>query len=333
MLNSGHRGLHGHGHLDRGLHGGILRHCRDGDNPHNLPHLISQQLVLNTKEYHLLRNDSDSVDCFFESFCEWTIGERQYERVMYTGTHTHSRALFHCSFSQTHKWRTPHTTVRLGFKVASEKSFHQVIRRWLALPVCDGLQRPLPRPDLLCTVLVPRLWNRIITTAHELLLSVWLYDATPHVVSGTNRANMETQSAAASLPLNKIILGCVWICKGSGLSQSATQLWPSISAGLVLAEGLVQDKRGRSARAWCHQVWQGVRHCAMRCERFWAKRRQCASWLEPCRCMGSMCDCTLWQHVKTSLCNNCAWENSARGGCAVYTPSLPVDCQGITFIS
>ena len=34
-----------------------------------------------------------------------------------------------------------------------------------------------------------------------------------------------------------------------------------------------------------HQVRQGVRHCAMRCECFWAKRRQCASWLEPCKCM------------------------------------------------
>ena len=26
----------------------------------------------------------------------------------------------------------------------------------------------------------------------------------------------------------------------------------------------------------------------------------------------SMCDCTLWQQVKTSLCDNCAWENVVR---------------------
>ena len=42
MLNSGHLGLHGHGHFHQGLHGGILRHRRHGDNPNNLPHLKSQ---------------------------------------------------------------------------------------------------------------------------------------------------------------------------------------------------------------------------------------------------------------------------------------------------
>ena len=41
------------------------------------------------------------------------------------------------------------------------------------------------------------------------------------------------------------LLGLI-TCKRSGLSQSATQLWPSIFAGFVLAEGLVQEKRGRS---------------------------------------------------------------------------------------
>ena len=40
MLNSGHQGLHG----------GILRHLRHGNIPNNLPHLMSQQLVLNTNE-------------------------------------------------------------------------------------------------------------------------------------------------------------------------------------------------------------------------------------------------------------------------------------------
>ena len=69
MLNSGHRGLHGHGRFHRGLHGGILRRRRHGDNPNLPPHLMSQRLVLNTNERtpaqdHLLRNDSGS-DFFF----------------------------------------------------------------------------------------------------------------------------------------------------------------------------------------------------------------------------------------------------------------------------
>ena len=34
--------------------------------------------------------------------------------------------------------------------------------------------------------------------------------------------------------------------------------------------------------------------------RVFAKRRQCASWLEPCMRMGSMCDCTLWQQVSAT---------------------------------
>ena len=65
MMNSGHRGLHGLGHLHQSLHGGILRHRKHGDNPKDLPHLMSQQLVLITNETtpaqgDLLRNDSDS---------------------------------------------------------------------------------------------------------------------------------------------------------------------------------------------------------------------------------------------------------------------------------
>ena len=84
-----------------------------------------------------------------------------------------------------------------------------------------------------------------------------------------------------------------------------------------------QKRRGRSARAWC-QVLQGVRHCAtrMRCECFWAKCRQCASWLEPCRCMEVNVrlytlatrlqrDCAttvhekMWRAVGVSVCTPC----------------------------
>ena len=50
MLNSGHRGLHGHGHFHQGLRCGVHRHRRHGDNPNNLPHLMSQQLILTANE-------------------------------------------------------------------------------------------------------------------------------------------------------------------------------------------------------------------------------------------------------------------------------------------
>ena len=42
MLNSGLRCLHGLGHFHQGLHGGILRRRKHGDQHHNLPHLMSQ---------------------------------------------------------------------------------------------------------------------------------------------------------------------------------------------------------------------------------------------------------------------------------------------------
>ena len=69
IASGGYRGLHGRGHLDEDLHGGILHHRRHGDNPNNPPHLMSQPLVLNTNERKpaesdLLRNDSDGVDVF-----------------------------------------------------------------------------------------------------------------------------------------------------------------------------------------------------------------------------------------------------------------------------
>ena len=48
-------------------------------------------------------------------------------------------------------------------------------------------------------------------------------------------------------------------CERSGLSQSATQLWPSIFAGLfrMLEDWLGKKVRKEFARAWC-QVLQGV---------------------------------------------------------------------------
>ena len=67
MLNSDHRGLHGHGHFHQGLHCGILHLRRHGENPNKLPHLMFQQLVLNTTKNRseLLRRESDTADFVF----------------------------------------------------------------------------------------------------------------------------------------------------------------------------------------------------------------------------------------------------------------------------
>ena len=87
-----------------------------------------------------------------------------------------------------------------------------------------------------------------------------------------------------------------------------------LSAGFVLAEGKVQDKWGRSARAWRHQVWQSVRHCTMRCECFWTKRRQCASWfLSHAWCVRSVREVSDWMTVQ-QLC----MTKRVRGRCTVY---------------
>ena len=87
--------------------------------------------------------------------------------------------------------------------------------------------------------------------------------------------------------------------RGSGMGD--------LRRAVLFAGRLTQEK----VREECPRVIKCGKvygHCAMRCECFWAKRRQRASWLEPCKCMRSMCDCTLWQQVKTSLWHNCAWE-------------------------
>ena len=134
---------------------------------------------------------------------------------------------------------------------------------------------------------------------------------------------------ALVIPVFSKLLGLI-TCEGSGLSQSATQLWPSIFARLFCSlEDWFRKRWGRSARAWSHHVRQGVRHCAMRCECFWAKRRHCALWLEPRRCMGSMCDCTLWQQDCNETAQQlCMRRCGARWVCCLH---LSVDCQEIKF--
>ena len=91
------------------------------------------------------------------------------------------RALSQRSCIQMHMWRTPHTSALQRFKVGSEKSFHEIIRRWVALLVCDGLHLPLLRLDLLCTWLVHRRWVGMNSRADELALGAWLCGAAPYI--------------------------------------------------------------------------------------------------------------------------------------------------------
>ena len=103
VLHSGHRALHGHGHL-QGFHGGILQHCKIGDKHMNLPHLMSQHSFWTQGRTQaqgdlLLRRKSDGAECFFISGL--TIGDWQFEWRVYT--HTLPRALFSAFFCfQTH---------------------------------------------------------------------------------------------------------------------------------------------------------------------------------------------------------------------------------------
>ena len=119
MLNSEHRGIHGHGPLHQGS--GILRHRKHGDNPNNPPpHLMSQQLVLNTR-----RNTSSGrfvarrirwCRCSFDHSSNW---QSESGNPNGEGVHryTPSRSLCQVSCSQTHMWRTPHTWALVRFEV------------------------------------------------------------------------------------------------------------------------------------------------------------------------------------------------------------------------
>ena len=99
MMNSGHRGLLGHGHLHQGLRGGFLRHRRHRVNPNDQPHLMSQQLVLNTYEWtpaqgDLWRNGSDSF-FFFQFFLNlWLDNRRVTIRTGDVRGYNLSRTLF-----------------------------------------------------------------------------------------------------------------------------------------------------------------------------------------------------------------------------------------------
>ena len=91
---------------------------RHGDSPNDLPHLMSQQLVLITNE----TTPAQGACCgttqfvwllwfFLNSFFELTVGEWL------------SHALFQCSFPQTHMWRSPHI-----------KNFHGLRSVWKVIP-------------------------------------------------------------------------------------------------------------------------------------------------------------------------------------------------------
>ena len=130
MLNSGHRGLHGHGHLHQGPHGGILHH-RHGDNLKNLPTTSDVPTTrLEHKEEHkqaqcylLLRHKSDSV--FFTSV-DLIIREGQSERELCTDTLSRSFSAF--QLSDAHVTQFAHFST-FTVQGRSEKSFQQVTRR------------------------------------------------------------------------------------------------------------------------------------------------------------------------------------------------------------
>ena len=78
-------------------------------------------------------------------------------------------------------------------------------------------------------------------------------------------------------------------CEGSGFSQSATQMWPQISAGSMLTKRWMSDTRGRSARARCHDHYdQSLWLCAVHCNKSRqhklenkAKQKQNGHWRTP----------------------------------------------------
>ena len=125
---------------------------KHGDNHHNLPHLMSQQLVLNKR-----KNTSSGRPV--------------------AATDTHSRAHFFSAavvvfLRHTHLTHCAHfSTFTVQGRI--EKSCHQVIRRWLALPECDyhfhfhelTLLRPVSLNLYICVI------NPAI---------VWQYDVAPN---------------------------------------------------------------------------------------------------------------------------------------------------------
>ena len=121
MLNSGLRGLHGHGHFYLGLHG--------GDNPNYLPHLMFQQLVLNT------RTNTSSGRLVAKRF-RWCLfvfiilridnWRGQSKRDVHTDTHTrvHFSEFLLTDAHVAHSGHFSTFTVQVWI----DKSFNQVIR-------------------------------------------------------------------------------------------------------------------------------------------------------------------------------------------------------------
>ena len=111
-----------------------------------------------------------------------------------TQTHTLSRARLQHSLSQTHIWRTAHTSALFTFQGRIEKSFHQVIRRWLALLLCDGL-------PLLCALLVLsplRNYTRHVFGRMTLHLTSTGYEPN----TSLTKANMDTSGARLVPPVD-----------------------------------------------------------------------------------------------------------------------------------
>ena len=173
MLNCDHRGLQWHGHLHRGLHGGILRHRKRGDNYNNI-RLISQhsswtQGRTQAQGNLLLRHESDSEDLFF---CDHSSTWRSESDNPNGGVHryTLSRALCQRSSSQTDRWRTPYTSALLRFKVGLKSHF------------IKSSDADLLHLSATVTTSTTTNWHfcSCVASAQGLVPLVWQFDVTPN---------------------------------------------------------------------------------------------------------------------------------------------------------
>ena len=82
-------------------------------------------------------------------------------------------------------WHTLHTQHFHGSRLRRKGQFHKSSDADMLCLCATDSQLPLPRPDLLVTLLVLRRWIGIIPTAHEFAPSVWRCTSHSQVMSPT----------------------------------------------------------------------------------------------------------------------------------------------------
>ena len=180
MLNCDHRGLQWHGHLHRGLHGGLLRHRKRGDTI-TITYVWCPSIRLEHKEEHKHRatsccDTSQIVKICFSVIILRLDGRRVTIRTeVYTDTRSHAHFV---SVPALRWWQVTHSVHFSTFTVQGriEKSFHQVIRRWLALPECDGYRFHNHQLTLL-------LLRCICSRTGATRLAIWRYTKQTQVMS------------------------------------------------------------------------------------------------------------------------------------------------------